>query len=117
MARSSVETARILSEFYGEQFAGDFMESFRIDWNMMRLIVGSKRISNDLLQGIKSALLEEGYMLITCDNYFVIASENAFDDERLLPQRIAEQYIYLGSHDDIEGIEIDDEDDEEELSL
>jgi hypothetical protein len=42
-------------------------------------------------------------LIITCDNFFVIAYENEFSGDRRVPQRLVEKYVY--------------EDEEEELKV
>ena len=112
MARSVSETARILADLYDESFGGDESERYRIGWSELRGIAGVRRLDEDFLRGINDALLENGYLLVTCDNFLVLACEQNFTGTRRLTQRLVERFLYEAEDEDLE----DDcfEDDEED---
>ncbi|MDO3377112.1 hypothetical protein [Geoalkalibacter halelectricus] len=116
MARVATETAEILAALFNENFRGGESERYRIGWAELRSIAGVKRLTCDYLNQINETLQETGYLLVTCDNYFVVAGENDFSDDRRVPQRLVEKYLYDEDEDseDIDDFEAEDEDDEED---
>lgn len=108
MARSVSETARILADLYDESFGGDESERYRLGWSELRGIAGVRRLDEDFLRGINDALLENGYLLVSCDNFLVVACEQNFTGTRRLPQRLVERCLYEAEDEDLE-----DEDDED----
>lgn len=116
MARSIMETARILADLYDESFGGDESERYRLGWPELRGIAGVRRLDEDFLRGINDALLENGYLLVTCDNFLVVSCEQDFTGTRRLPQRLVERHLAVADEDDDEDDLDDDcfEDDEED---
>lgn len=113
MARSVSETARILADLYDESFGGDESERYRIGWSELRGIAGVRRLDEDFLRGINDALLENGYLLVTCDNFLVVACEQNFSGTRRLPQRLVERYLYEAEDDDLEDDCFEDDEEDE----
>lgn len=116
MARSAPETARILADLYDDSFGGDESEQYRLGWSELRGIAGVRRLDEDFLRGINDALLENGYLLVSCDNFLVVTYEQKFSGTRRLPQRLVEKYIYEEDEnsEDADDFELEDEDDEED---
>lgn len=94
MARSALETARILADLYDESFGGDESERYRLGWPELRGIAGVRRLDEEFLRGINDALPENGYLLVPCDNFLVVTCEQNFTGTRRLPQRLVERYLY-----------------------
>lgn len=113
MARSATETARILSDLYDERFGGDECERFRISWPELRGIAGVKRLTPAFIEEVNDALHESGYLLISCDNFILVAGETDFANDRRVPQRLVERYLHE-TPDEPEDIDDDVIDDEEE---
>ena len=121
MARTSAETADILSELYNESFAKDSYEKFRITWSQLRLLSGTPKLTDNYLRAINRVLSESGYTLIPLDDFLVMAQESDFSDFRAVPDRIIERYLPDEENDDLESdddddVEIDDPDDDERES-
>lgn len=114
MARVATETAEILAALFDESFRGGESERYRIGWSELRSIAGVKRLNADYLNQINETLHETGYLLVTCDNYFVVAGENDFSDDRRVPQRLVEKYLYDEDVEDVGHFEAEDEDDDED---
>jgi hypothetical protein len=114
MVRSVSETARILAHLYDKSFGGDESERYRIGWPELRGIAGVKRLDGDFLRGVNDALMENGYLLVTCDNYFVVAGETDFARDRKVPQRLVERYLYEAEDEELEDDCFEDDDEEDE---
>jgi len=111
MARSSVQTASILSELYNETFANDSYEPFRISWSDLRGIAGVTKLYPGYLHKVNQSLSESGNSLIQFDNFLLVTQENNVSHIRLVPPRIVEQYLY----EDLDDLELDDDDEDTEL--
>jgi len=114
MARSVSETARILADLYDESFGGDESERYRLDWPALRGIAGVRRLDEDFLRRLNDALLENGYLLVTGDNFLVVTCEQNFSGTRRLPQRLVERYLYEAEDEDLEDDCIEDDEEDED---
>ena len=110
MARTASKTAQILDKLYFKYFESDDCERYRIGWGELRNIAGVKRLTTDYLTAIDNKLRSRGYLLITCDNYFVIAGEDDFNEERSVSQRLVEQYLYGAEEEPDDDDDIFDDD-------
>ncbi|MDD2899558.1 MAG: hypothetical protein PHI31_12700 [Desulfuromonadaceae bacterium] len=109
MARTSAETATILSELYNETFARDSYEKFRITWSQLRLLSGTPKLTDNYLLAVNQVLGESGYTLVPLDDFLIMAQHTDFSDLRAVPDRIIERYL----PDEDDDLELDDDDDVE----
>jgi len=112
MARSPMRIAQILSALYELEFGGSEDERYRIEWAQLRGIAGVNRLNKKFLSKIATWLNENGNQLIICDDFLIICCELDFDQDRRLPPRLVEEYIY--DQDDMS--EDDAFEDDEDLS-
>ena len=112
MARTARQTAHILTDLYDESFSNDSYEQYRITWADLRGIAGVERLTAGYLRMINRLLNKSGHLLISLDNFLVVSQESDMEAIRLLPPRVAEQYLYEEEDDDPE---LDDEDEDPEV--
>jgi len=117
MARSPKQTAAILEELYLEEFDGNECVFFRIGWPELRGITGLTRLYPRFISIVDRALRVNGYALVTFDNYFLVAGENDFDQERIVPPRIVEEYLFDADDDEFEDEEEEEDSDEVEMEI
>ncbi|MBT0664512.1 hypothetical protein KI809_09390 [Geobacter pelophilus] len=108
MARSVVETARILQEIYDEDFNGEESEPYRIGWDQLRGIAGVERLTDEIIGSIGKNMLDSGYVLVPFDDFLMVGMESNFRRTRKLPARLVEAYLAVSN----EEIEPDDGDQE-----
>jgi hypothetical protein len=107
MARTSEETAEILKDLYNKEFAGDYVETFRLTWEQLRRIAGIDRLTDEYLAELAEKLLDEDFALLTFNNKFLVAREKDFSEIRALPARLAERCLFVDDGgDDDDGEEI-----------
>jgi hypothetical protein len=75
-------TAKRLATLYGECFGGKPSGRYRIATKLIREMLGQRRLYPDDIQRLTRATLEEGYVLIDMDSFFVVLSANAFTNYR-----------------------------------
>lgn len=107
MARTTTETATILSDLYDENFANDSYEPFRITWPQLRSLAAVPRLDDSCLKGINTTLSETGHSLIPFDDFFLIVREQDLAHFRMVPDRVLEQYL------PVETVAAEDSDDDE----
>lgn len=100
MARSANDTAAILMELYDDRFGGGDGVCYRISWSKLRGITGLPRLGRFFLSRLERSLRGDGYLLVTLDDYFLIANEMDFDTERNVPQRLAESHRFDPADDE-----------------
>jgi Zn finger protein HypA/HybF involved in hydrogenase expression len=120
------KTAKTLIKIYDEYFGKVSCRRFRINWPELRSIAGIPKLTDEYLNEIQLALGKSGYILISLDNFLVVALESSFSTVRAVPPRIVERYLpdpEVDDYDDMlevadEGVDpdivIEDEDDDEE---
>lgn len=81
MTQFKIAAAR-LACLYGESFGGKTHGRFRMSSKQIRELLGCKRLYPDDIMQLTRAALEEGYVLIDMDSFFVIMSSNAFVNYR-----------------------------------
>lgn len=111
MARTANKTSLVLAHLYRQYFENDQYERYRIGWSELRSIAGIQSLSTQFLADLNEKLRRRGFLLIVCDNYFVIAGEDDFCADRTVPPRIIEQHLYEIDEDINEEDDDDDDDD------
>jgi len=114
MARSAVETARILQDIYNEDFNGDESEPYRLGWDQLRGIAGVGRLTDDIIGGVCKNMLDSGYVLVPFDNFLLVGMESNYRRTRKVPARLVEAYLAVSSdeeEDDGQDHEIGNSDD------
>jgi hypothetical protein len=113
MARTTAETARILSQLFDHNFGQDFSETYRISWPQLRSLAAVPRLNEYFLKAVNVALSDFGQTLIPLSNSLLIARETGLDDYRSVPDRLLEEYLPDGcesTSDDDQELGDDDED-------
>jgi len=75
-------TAKRLAALYTEHFGGKVSGRYRIAAKLVREMTGRRRLYPEDIQALTRATLEEGYVLIDMDSFFVVLSANAFTNYR-----------------------------------
>ena len=75
-------TATRLAALYAESFGGKVSGRYRIASKLVREMAGRRRLYPEDIQHLTRATLEEGYVLIDMDSFFVVLSANAFTNYR-----------------------------------
>jgi len=75
-------TAKKLSALYGENFGGKAAGRYRISYKLVKDMAGRRRLYADDIQMLTRAMLEEGFILVDMDTFFVILSANSFVNYR-----------------------------------
>ena len=70
--------ARQLAGLYGKSFGGKASGRYRVSAKQVRELLGRKRLYPEEIQQLTRAILEEGYVLIDMDSFFVVLSANSF---------------------------------------
>ena len=76
------ETAKRLAGLYSERFGGKASGRYRIASKIVRVMAGRRRLYPEDIRSLTRAMLEEGYVLIDMDSFFVVLSANAFVNYR-----------------------------------
>jgi hypothetical protein len=76
------ETARRLAALYSKGFGGKGSGRYRVPNKIVRDMMGRRRLYPEDVQMLTRAMLEEGYVLIDMDSFFVVLSANAFVNYR-----------------------------------
>lgn len=74
--------AKKLASLYADAFGGKPSGRYRIAAKQVRELLGRRRLYPDDIEALRRATLEEGYVLIDMDNFFVVLSANAFVNYR-----------------------------------
>lgn len=80
--KNATDTAKHLAALYTQGFGGKESGRYRIAAKIVRDLMGRRRLYPEDIQAISRALLEEGYVLIDMDSFFVVLSANAFVNYR-----------------------------------
>lgn len=76
------EIAKRLAALYGQNFGGKGSGRYRIPNKIVRDMMDRRRLYPEDVQQLTRAMLEEGYVLIDMDSFFVVLSANAFVNYR-----------------------------------
>ena len=90
------QTAHRLAALYTQNFGGKGSGRYRISNKIVRDMMGRRRLYSDDVKLLTRALLEEGYVLIDMDSFFVVLSANAFVNYRRANADHAENNDSLG---------------------
>ncbi|WP_083100688.1 hypothetical protein [Pseudophaeobacter leonis] len=71
-----------LANLYSKGFGGKENGRFRISSKQVRELLGKRRLYSDDIENLSRAVLEEGYVMIDMDSFFVLLSANAFVNYR-----------------------------------
>ena len=74
--------AKQLANLYSRNFGGKPSGRFRMSAKQVKELLGRKRLYADDIASLTRAALEEGYVLIDMDSFFVVLSANAFVNYR-----------------------------------
>ena len=71
-----------LASLYNKSFGGKPSGRFRMSSKQVKELLGRKRVYESDIEQLKRATLEEGFVLIDMDSFFVLLSANAFVNYR-----------------------------------
>jgi len=74
--------AQQIASLYGKSFGGKPSGRFRLSAKQIRELLGRRRFYAEDVQLLTRAVLEEGYVLVDMDSFFVVLSANAFVNYR-----------------------------------
>lgn len=77
-----VYTARQLAALYSQEFGGKPSGRYRIASKQLRELLDKRRLYPEDIESLTRCLLEEGYVLVDMDSFFVVLSANAFVNYR-----------------------------------
>jgi len=80
--KTSETAAKRLAEMYAEEFGGKPSGRYRISRKLLAELVGQRRLYAEDVPALTRALLEEGFVLIDMESFFVVMSANAFVNYR-----------------------------------
>jgi hypothetical protein len=80
--KNSETAAKRLAEMYTEEFGGKPSGRYRISRKLLAELVGQHRLYAEDVPALTRALLEEGFVLIDMESFFVVMSANAFVNYR-----------------------------------
>ena len=76
--------ARQLANLYNKSFGGKESGRFRIASKQVRELLGKKRLYADDIEQLSRAVLEQGYVVVDMDSFFVLLSAKTFVNYRRL---------------------------------
>jgi len=74
--------AATLAGLYAKNFGGKSAGRYRIAQKLVRDLLGRRRLYPEDVQALTRAMLEQGYVLIDMDGFFVVMSTNSFVNYR-----------------------------------
>ncbi|MFN3172305.1 MAG: hypothetical protein ACE37E_16580 [Hyphomicrobiales bacterium] len=74
--------AKSLCELYGESFGGKQNGRYRIPSKLVAEMAGRRRLYEDDIKQLTRALLEEGFVLVDMETFYVILSAKTFTNYR-----------------------------------
>jgi len=75
-------TAAALADLYGTEFGGKPSGRYRIPVKVLREMMGRRRLYAEDIAALTRALIEQGFVLIDMESFFVVMSANAFVNYR-----------------------------------
>jgi hypothetical protein len=103
MARSTEQTANILSKLSKLSFDQEYEENFRISWPQLRSLAAVPRLDKAFLESVNAALSEYGMVLIPLNNSLLIAREDDLNRFNLAPDRLIEGLLPNGGETTDDG--------------
>jgi hypothetical protein len=76
------KTATRLASLYAKSFGGKDSGRYRIASKTVRDLLGKRRLYPEDVQALTRAMLEEGFILVDMDSFFVVLSANTFVNYR-----------------------------------
>lgn len=86
-----VATAKQLSALYSNDFGGKQSGRYRIASKVVRDMMGCRRLYPEDIQALMRAMLEEGFVLLDMDSFFVVLNANAFVNYRRASAKAADK--------------------------
>lgn len=80
--RNLENTANRLAGMYVEDFGGKASGRYRVSRKLICEIAGQRRLYEEDITSLTRALLEDGFVLIDMESFFVVMSANAFVNYR-----------------------------------
>jgi len=81
---NELSTAKQLAALYSESFGGKASGRYRLPAKQLRDMMGRKRLYAEDIVGLSRALLEQGFLLIDMDSFYVVMGANSFVNYRRL---------------------------------
>ena len=75
-------SAKRIAALYSQEFGGKSSGRFRVAAKQLRELLGVRRIYEDDVTRLSRCMLNEGYVLIDMDSFYVVLSANAFVNYR-----------------------------------
>jgi hypothetical protein len=83
MDTTNIKTAaEALSGLYAKGFGGKSSGRYRIAQKLVRDLMGQRRLYPEDVQALTREMLEQGFVLIDMDGFFVVMSTNSFVNYR-----------------------------------
>ena len=76
--KNSEATAKKLADMYADDFGGKPSGRYRISRKLICEMAGQRRLYEEDVTSLTRALLEQGFVLIDMESFFVVISANAF---------------------------------------
>ncbi|TIX51165.1 hypothetical protein [Alteraurantiacibacter aquimixticola] len=90
MKLNDLEAAAVrLAEMYGQEFGGKPSGRYRIPRKLLAELMGRRRLYEEDVRDLSRAVLEQGYVLIDMETFFVVMSANSFVNYR----RVAREMV------------------------
>lgn len=80
--KATETAAKRIAEMYAEDFGGKPSGRYRISRKLLAQLVGCRRLYAEDVTALTRAVLEEGFVLIDMESFFVVMSANAFVNYR-----------------------------------
>jgi hypothetical protein len=80
--KNSEATAKKLADMYADDFGGKPSGRYRISRKLICEMAGQRRLYEEDVTSLTRALLEQGFVLIDMESFFVVISANAFVNYR-----------------------------------
>lgn len=82
------KAAERLGYLYDREFGGKPSGRYRIPSKLLRDLAGRQRLYEDDIREISRALIEQGFVLIDMDSFYVVMSANAFVNYRRINEEV-----------------------------
>lgn len=80
--KTLLTAAKRMAEMYTEEFGGKPSGRYRISRKLLAELLGQRRLYAEDVPALTRALLEEGFVMIDMESFFVVTSANAFVNYR-----------------------------------
>ncbi len=88
-----LQVAETLAAFYNQDFGGKEKGRYRISVKLMRTLLGRRRLYEGDITALARALLEQGFVLVDMETFFVVMSANSFVNYRRVGDAAVHQTI------------------------